>query len=134
MIDVTEEEIRAFLEEQLSSERAAQVEELLRNSDELRERALELAEKTSRGVHSVGQIWRNTQLSCPSRSELGGFLLGTLPREQMGYLKFHLETVGCRLCCANLADLQLASEASNEVETRRQKYFQTSVGYLRNSE
>lgn len=131
---LTEEELIAYLEEQLSPERAVEVEQALRESEELRTKALELAEKSSRGVHTVGQIWRNGNLSCPTRSDLGAYLLGTVSAAQHEYIKFHLEIIGCRFCRANLLDLQTASAASNAVESRRQKYFQTSVGYLRNSD
>ena len=48
-------------------------------------------------------------------------------------LFFHLETIECRYCSANLADLQSASP-SEDVPARRRKYFQTSAGYLKPGE
>jgi hypothetical protein len=45
---------------------------------------------------------------------------------------FHLETVGCRYCEANLEDLKLRQqESSDAADRRRQRYFQSSAGYLR---
>ena len=48
------------------------------------------------------------------------------------YVTFHIETVGCRYCAANLTDLQTQQAEKNEsVQRRRRKYFQSSAGYLR---
>ena len=58
------------------------------------------------GVISFGKVWRGHRLSCPSRQELGGFLLGVLPDDAAQYVTFHLEVVGCRCCQANVADLR----------------------------
>ena len=85
------------------------------------------------GVHSLGEIWRRHRLSCPSREQLGSYLLGVLPRDAADYVKFHLETIGCRYCAASLADLKAQQSAAEAeiAERRRQKYFQSSAGYLR---
>ncbi len=82
-------------------------------------------------MHTVGGVWRRHRISCPSREQLGSYLLGAMAKELRDYLKFHLETVGCRYCLASLGDLQQKQEeAAEEVSTRRAKYFQTSAGYL----
>jgi hypothetical protein len=66
------------------------------------------------GVHSLGEIWRRHRLTCPSRQQLGNFLLG-----------------GCRQCRANLDDLNAQQAESGEVvQSRRTKYFQSSAGNL----
>jgi hypothetical protein len=64
---------------------------------------------------------------------LGSFLLGVLAREAGDYVKFHIETVECRLCAASIADLRAQQSAaeSETVSKRRQRYFQSSAGYLR---
>jgi hypothetical protein len=36
------------------------------------------------GVHSLGEIWRRNRVSCPTRQQLGSFLLGILSDEQVG--------------------------------------------------
>jgi hypothetical protein len=83
-------------------------------------------------MHSIGAIWRRHRLSCPDRNELGQYLLGVLEPDHEEYIRFHLERVGCRFCSANLADLQRSrNETAGQVATRRQKFFQTSAGYLR---
>ncbi|MAT16715.1 MAG: hypothetical protein CMJ46_15770 [Planctomyces sp.] len=129
----TDEELVAFLQEQLSSEQATRIEDCLRTTPSLAERLSELAESAYRDYHSVGQIWRRQQLSCPIRSQLGAWLLGTLDSKQAKYIEFHLHTVGCRLCNANLDDLKSAAEEQKSTEGRREKYFQTSIGYLKKS-
>ncbi|QDU81025.1 hypothetical protein Pla110_27620 [Polystyrenella longa] len=129
----TDEELLAFLQEQLSSDRAADIEDSLRNSPELTTRLSELVEVSFQDHHSVGQIWRREQLSCPNRSQLGAWMLGTIDTKQAKYLEFHLNVIGCRPCNANMEDLKTAAEEQKSALTRRQKYFQTSIGYLKKS-
>jgi hypothetical protein len=84
------------------------------------------------GVHSLGEIWRRGRLSCPSREQLGSFLLAALPEDAADYVAFHLDVVGCRYCQANLADLESQqAEKQEAVQRRRRRYFQSSVGHLR---
>jgi len=131
--DFANSELEAFLDESLPVERMAAIEDALRHSDELQRRLTAINGRRDAGVHSLGEIWRRHRLSCPSREQLGSFVLGVLPRELADYTKFHLETIGCRYCSASIADLkaqQLAAE-SDIAERRRQKYFQSSAGYLR---
>ncbi|WP_182868556.1 hypothetical protein [Stieleria mannarensis] len=129
MPDFTDAELVAFLDEALSDERATELEQQLRDDAELRERLIAVRGRETAGLHTLGAIWRRGRLSCPSREDLGQYLLETLPEEQSGYIRFHLETVQCRYCQANLADLIAASDADRSL-VRRRKYFQTSAGYL----
>ena len=81
--------------------------------------------------HSLGDIWRRHRVSCPTREELGTWLLDSLGPEEEDYVRFHLEVVGCRLCKANLNDLkQKERESKREVTVRRQRVYQSSAGYL----
>ncbi len=132
--DFTDAELLAYLDEGLAVERMTAVENALRTSAELRNRSAVLRQKRDAQGHSVGEIWRRGRLSCPTRHQWGSFLLGALPAELAQYARFHLETVGCRYCAANLDDLrqsELQSQASSETTQRRQKYFQSSAGYVR---
>jgi hypothetical protein len=62
---------------------------------------------------------------------MGSYLLGVLDADQADYLRFHLETVGCRFCLANLEDLRRRQAESRDVETvRRGKYYDSSARYL----
>lgn len=127
----TDQELLSYLDESLSIELMSQIESALRHSDTLRVRLASLSRQRNEGVHSVGEIWRRNRLSCPSRSQLGGYLLETLSPDYLSYVEFHLNQTGCRYCAANLEDLKAGlSKASTETERRRQKYFQSSAGYL----
>ena len=130
--DFTDVELLAYLDEGLPVERMAAVENALRASADLRNRTAGLRMQRDEQGHSVGDIWRRGRLSCPTRHQLGSYLLGALPTELAQYFRFHLETVGCRYCAANLDDLrQSASQGTAETAQRRQKYFQSSAGYVR---
>ncbi|WP_149498344.1 hypothetical protein [Roseiconus lacunae] len=133
MPDFSDAELTAFLDESLSQERSAELETQLRDDKRLRERLVAVSGRESAGLHSLAAIWQRKRLSCPSREEWGQYLLGTLPDDHSGYLEFHLSTVGCRYCAANLEDLRGAADAANQGAVRRRKYFQTSAGYLKKS-
>jgi hypothetical protein len=111
----------------------AAIEDALRKSEALQKQLAAINGRRDAGVHSLGEIWRRHRLSCPTREQLGSYLLGVQSREAAEYSRFHLETIGCRYCAASIADLkaqQLAAEA-DVAERRRQRYFQSSAGYLR---
>ncbi len=125
-------DLEAYLDEALPSAEMAEIERQLRQDEGLVRRLATVHARRNSGVHSLGEIWRNRQLSCLSREQLGGYLLGTLSEEASQYVAFHLEVIGCRPCRANLADLQRQqTEAPQVVQSRRRKYFQSSAGYLR---
>ena len=110
----------------------AAIEDALRNDATLQKQLTAINGRRDAGVHSLGDIWRRHRLSCPSREQLGSYLLGVLSREEAEYITFHIDTVECRYCAASVADLKsLQSSAESEVSRRRQKYFQSSVGHLR---
>jgi hypothetical protein len=125
-------ELAAFLDEDLPQERMVSIEQALRDNPALGERLTSIVGERDAGVHTVGAMWRRNRLSCPTREQLGSFLLDVLDAGHMQYVRFHLQTVGCRVCNASLADLRSAHAADTaaEIETRRKKYFQSSAGYL----
>jgi hypothetical protein len=130
--DFSNSELEAYLDEALPTERMAAIEEALRSSDELQKRLTAVNGRRDAGVHSLGEIWRRHRLSCPSRQQLGSHLLGVLSGEEAEYIRFHIETIGCRYCTASVNDLKSQqSAAESETAHRRQKYFQSSVGHLR---
>jgi hypothetical protein len=126
-------ELEAFLDESLSAERMTAIEEALRLSDDLQKRLATINGRRDAGVHSLGEIWRRHRLSCPTREQLGSYLLGVLPRASADYVKFHLETIECRLCTASIDDLRIQQSAADAdaITKRRHRYFQSSAGYLR---
>ncbi|MEM1069879.1 MAG: hypothetical protein AAGI63_13345 [Planctomycetota bacterium] len=131
MRSFSDAELAAFLDEALPATRCSELEHELRTNAKLRDRLVEVRGRESAGLHTIGAIWRRSRLSCPSRTELGQYALGTLESEAAEYIRFHLEVIGCRYCQANLADLQAAAEAQDQPQQRRQRYFQTSAGYLK---
>lgn len=126
----TDQELSSWLDERLSPERMSELEQQLRTDDSLKLRLSRLIRHRDQGGHSVGEIWYRARLSCPTRSELGGYLLGTLSQELADYIDFHLLTIGCRLCQANLQDLQEQSENPDGSSIRRRRFFESSAGYL----
>jgi hypothetical protein len=121
----------AYLDESLTSETMAELEAAIRTDEALRQRLAELISRRESGVHSVGDIWRRNRLSCPSREELGSYLLGAMLDEAADYLRFHMEVIGCRYCQANLEDLR-DTQVQPTAKERRKRIFQSSVGRIRN--
>jgi anti-sigma factor RsiW len=132
MPNVTTEDLRAYLDEALSDDEAARVERALRQAPTLRQTLARLMQERDRGEHSVGAIWRRFRLSCPTREQLGSYLLGALDDGLTEYLRHHIEQIGCPFCRANLADLQnRRKEVPTHGEQRRKKLFTSSAGYLK---
>jgi hypothetical protein len=123
-------DMEAFLDEALPHEQMAEIETALRSEEELQLVLVETISRRDTGVHSLGEIWRRHRASCSSREELGSYLLAILPADQQAYIDFHLKTVGCRYCQANLEDLREAATAGDDTTRRRQRYFESSAGYL----
>lgn len=126
----TDRELTAWLDEQLPSDRMSRLEKDLRDDEALRSRVALLIHHRDQGGHSVGEIWQREGLSCPARNELGGYVLQTLSADQSAYIEFHLMTVGCRRCQANLTDLEQHANAQNDAPGRRRRFFESSAGLL----
>jgi hypothetical protein len=131
MNELTREQLEGYLDDALSEPETARIEQALRQSEALQRRLRAIMQERDRGEHSLGAIWRRHRLSCPSRDQLGSFLLQVLPDVEQDYIDFHLQTVGCAYCLANLADLQtLQKEPTPKASARRRRYFESSAGYL----
>lgn len=132
----TTAQLEAFLDESLPDAQMTAIETALRDQPELAERLKRLVGQRDAGVHTLGAIWRRHRLTCPSREQLGSYLLEVLPPEQVEYVRFHLEKIGCRYCAASLDDLRQQHESTDleDSRTRRQRYFQSSAGYLSSDE
>jgi hypothetical protein len=132
---ITREQLASYLEDALSDVETAQVEMCLRQSEALRQQLLHLMRERDRGEHSVGAIWRRQRLTCQSRAQLGSYLLGVLDPELNDYIHFHLQTIGCSYCLANLADLKTQQQgATAPVQERRRRYFDSSAALLHRAE
>lgn len=128
----TTEMLEAYLDEALPAAQMTEIESALRSDEELSSQLAQVIGRRDAGLHSVGAIWRRNRLSCPTREGLGSYLLGAMVLEEAEHTRFHIETLGCRYCVANLEDLKAQQEATeaDQIHVRRKKYFQSSAGYL----
>jgi hypothetical protein len=132
MANITRELLQIYLDDALTEEEAVQVEQALRGSEALRHLLKVVMQERDRGEHSIGAVWRRNGLSCPTREQLGSFLLQVLDDGMQDYIEFHVKVVGCPTCHANLTDLQaLQQEAAPKAQARRQRFFESSAGLLR---
>ena len=80
-----------------------------------------------------GRDLARTRLTCPSRQQLGSFLLDALDPDLASYLTFHIEVVECPFCQANLADLKCKRRpptAASASKTRQHRILQSSQHLL----
>jgi RNA polymerase sigma factor (sigma-70 family) len=77
----------------------------------------------------LSEIWEAYRPSCPKRTTLGGYLLGTLDEPWTQYVNFHVQTLGCRFCTANLDDLRRETASAQTVF--RDRVLQSTVGFFR---
>ncbi len=128
----SESELEAYLDEALPAASMATIEEALRHDRPLVERLIAINGRRDAGLHSLGEVWRRHRISCPTRQQLGSYLLGALPGDHVEYIRWHVEVAGCRVCQANRDDLaRQQSEQPVESDHRRKKYFQSSAGLLK---
>lgn len=131
MSEISREQLHAYLDDALSDAETAKIEQALRHSEPLRRALRQAMQERDRGEHSLGAVWRRERLTCPTREQLGSYLLQVLDDEQQDYIAFHLQTIECPYCVANLADLQaLQKESLPQARERRRRFFQSSAGYL----
>lgn len=133
MHEITREVLRDYLNDSLPDAELAAVEKAVRERPEVARLLEQLRGETDRSDHSVGSVWRQIHVSCPSRDQLGTYLMQALDQELLDYIDFHLGTVGCAYCQANLDDLKrVQAEASGpKATTRRKRIAKSSAGVLR---
>src|SRR5262245_54544535 len=116
------ETLKAYLAEKLPPEGMSRVERALRDSAELRAMLEDVRmNRSEAGLHSLGAIWRRGRLTCPSRQQLGSFLLDALDPDYSRYVSFHLDVVECPYCQANLTDLRVRAEQGGTMIQARHK-------------
>jgi DNA-directed RNA polymerase specialized sigma24 family protein len=79
--------------------------------------------------HILTDIWEFQRPSCPKRSTIGAYLLETLDEEWHKYVDFHVNTLGCKFCRANLEDLKSQSAESQSTKLRA-RIMQSTAGFL----
>ncbi len=129
---IDEATLRDYLADRLPPEESARVEKALRDSAALRARLEDVRDgREDLQLHSLGAIWRRARLTCPSRQQLGSYLLDALDPESADYYRFHLEVVECPFCLANLADLQAqGASAAAAGRDRRRRILDSSAHLL----
>ena len=75
------------------------------------------------------ETWEDQRPSCPKRSTVGGYVLGTLDEPWRRYVDFHINRLGCSFCRASLEDLQQQSRQTDG--SLRHRILQSTVGFLR---
>lgn len=78
----------------------------------------------------LAEIWQEQRLSCPKRSTIGAYMLGTLEADWQDYVAFHLDRLGCTFCQANLEDLKKQNEAG-QASAIRERILNSTAGFLR---
>ncbi len=76
------------------------------------------------------EVWQSQRLSCPKRMTIGGFVLGTLDPDWRAYVDFHLNTLGCHFCRANLEDLRPRPQEQIP-PVLRTRIMESTVGFLK---
>lgn len=131
MSEISREQLHAYLDDALTDAETARVEQALRDSETLRQSLRQAMQERDRGEHSLGAVWRRERLTCPTREQLGSYLLQVLDEDEQAYIDFHLGTIACPYCVANLGDLQaLQQEPAPRARERRRRFFQSSASYL----
>lgn len=77
-------------------------------------------------------LWADFRPSCPKRTTLGKFQLGTLGPAWDDYVAFHVESLGCQFCSASLDDLtELAAESeAGSAPSLRDRIMESTVGFF----
>ena len=87
------------------------------------------AELPVHGDSLVTEVWEEQRLTCPKRSTIGRYLLGTLDPPWQELVDFHLNRLGCRFCRANLDDLQKKTAEDSAVV--RDKILHSTIGFFK---
>jgi len=123
---IDDQVLRNYLADSLPPEDLARVEKALRDSADLRARLEDVrGNREDFQLHTLGSIWHRTRLTCPSRQQLGSYLLDALDPELAAYIKFHIDVVECPYCQANFADLERRQSGppSETTTGRRDRIF-----------
>lgn len=128
----TDADLEAYLDEALNPDRAAELEQALRDDEELLARLSYINGRRDAGVHTLGEIWRRNQIGVPTVEEMSQFVQGKLSDEKADYVEFRLKTLQCRYTIAMLRDIenQQSSDEKEQTSTRRKKYFDSSANLL----
>ena len=90
------------------------------------------SDQSDRSSDLLTEVWRDGRPSCPKRTTLGKYILGTLPEDWDDFVTFHVERLGCEFCAANLEDLNAEINApSDELANQlRGRILESTIGFL----
>jgi len=86
-------------------------------------------EASETSASMLTEVWEAERLTCPKRSTIGRFMLGTLDKPWQEYVDFHVQRLGCHFCRANLEDLQ--RETAEEPKVMQDRVMQSTIGFFR---
>ena len=133
--EFTDAELEAYLDESLDSTRAAEVEQSLRDDQELLQRLSRINGRRDAGIHTLGEIWRRHQVAVPTVETMQNHLMGVLTTEESDYIEFRMNELKCPFTIAMQKDLQAQQSENAELsKTRREKFYKTSAGLLKKNE
>jgi RNA polymerase sigma factor (sigma-70 family) len=75
-------------------------------------------------------VWETMRPSCPKRTTLGKYTLGILPSDWEDFVRFHVQTLGCTFCNANLVDLNVTKE-STASSLQEFRFLHSTIGFLK---
>ena len=73
------------------------------------------------------EIWESQRLSCPRRNTIAAFLSENLDVKWFDYVDFHITTIGCHFCRAELKDLMVPNRTDQQLQ---EKIFASTVGFF----
>jgi RNA polymerase sigma factor (sigma-70 family) len=86
--------------------------------------------ESNRGAASMlSEVWEEQRLTCPKRTTVGRLMLGTLEEPWKDYVGFHVNTLGCAFCKANLEDLQ--NETNYQPTAMHDRVMQSTIGFFK---
>ncbi len=91
MLTFTDQELRAYIAEELAVARSSLLERQLAVDESLRERLRNHLSESDSASLALRDVWKRGALSCPSRSTWADFLAGGLGDGLRQYLQFHLD-------------------------------------------
>lgn len=88
--------------------------------------------ESDRSSELLTEVWRDGRPSCPKRTTLGKYVLGTLSDDWDDFVTFHVERTGCEFCAANLEDLsaEINTPADDSDQLLRGRILESTVGFL----
>jgi RNA polymerase sigma factor (sigma-70 family) len=86
-------------------------------------------EQAATTASMLTEVWEAQRPTCPKRSTIGRFMLGTLDEPWKQYVEFHMNKLGCEFCRANLEDLKKQTEEAPRA--LHDRVLQSTVGFFK---